>query len=58
MSGNQATQKINKKERICKYCGWNMDEPDLEILNFLHSDCWKEYRKNNLVYPMPGLISR
>ena len=56
MLGNQAAQKINKKERMCKYCGWNIDEPDLEILNFLHSDCWKEYRKDNLVYPMPGLV--
>jgi hypothetical protein len=53
MPKNQAIGKKNKKQRICKYCGWNIDEPDLEILSFLHSDCWKEYRKNNLVYPMP-----
>jgi hypothetical protein len=40
-------------ERICKYCGWNMDEPDLEVLSFFHQDCWKNYRKEGLLYPMP-----
>jgi hypothetical protein len=43
---------INPK-RICKYCGWDMDEPDLEILYFFHEDCWKDYRKDGLLYPMP-----
>jgi hypothetical protein len=43
----------NYDKRICSYCGWNMDESDIEILNFFHSDCWKEYRKDGLVYPMP-----
>ena len=56
MPRNQAAQKVNKKVRICKYCGWNIDEPDLEILTFFHSDCWKEYRRNNIVYPMSGLV--
>jgi hypothetical protein len=45
-------QAIDPK-RICKYCGWNMDEPDLEVLSFFHQDCWKNYRKDGLVYPMP-----
>jgi hypothetical protein len=45
--------KKMKKKRICKYCGWDMDESDLEILTFFHSDCWKEYRKWGLLYPMP-----
>jgi hypothetical protein len=39
--------------RICKYCGINMDTADLEYLNFFHGTCWKEYRKNNEVYPFP-----
>jgi hypothetical protein len=43
----------NDDKRICKYCGWDMDESDLETLIFFHSDCWKEYRKDGLVYPMP-----
>lgn len=42
-----------EKNRICKYCGWDMDEQDSEILAFFHSDCWKEYRKDGLVEPMP-----
>jgi hypothetical protein len=52
--------KRNKKKRICKYCGWDMDESDIEILIFFHSDCWKEYRKeyrkDGLLYPMPGCV--
>jgi hypothetical protein len=40
-------------KRICKYCGWRLDEPDLEILAFFHSGCWKEYRKDGLLDPMP-----
>jgi hypothetical protein len=43
----------NDEKRMCKYCGWDMDESDIEILFFFHSDCWKEYRKDGLVYPMP-----
>jgi hypothetical protein len=45
--------KMKKKKRICKYCGWDMDESNIEILIFFHSDCWKEYRKDGLLYPMP-----
>jgi len=30
-----------------------MDEPDPKILYFFHSDCWKEYRKDGLVDPIP-----
>ncbi|CAN5510576.1 hypothetical protein BH18THE2_BH18THE2_36840 [soil metagenome] len=26
-------------KRICKYCGWDIDEPDLEVLSFFHQDC-------------------
>lgn len=48
--------KKKKKKRICKYCGWDMDESDIEILIFFHSDCWKEYRKDGLLYPMPGCV--
>jgi hypothetical protein len=50
--GHNNNNYINNK-RICNYCGWNMDETDIEILIFFHSDCWKEYRKDGLVYPMP-----
>jgi len=42
-----------QKNRICKYCGWDLDEPDPEVLAFLHSGCWKEYRKNGILDPMP-----
>ena len=41
-------------KRICKYCGWRLDEPDHEILAFFHSGYWKEYRKDGLLDPMPG----
>jgi hypothetical protein len=33
-----------------------MDTADLEYLNFFHGTCWKEYRKNNEVYPFPENI--
>jgi hypothetical protein len=39
--------------KICDYCGWNIEEQDLEILHFFHSDCWKDYRKDGLLNPMP-----
>jgi DNA-binding response OmpR family regulator len=42
-----------ENKRICKYCGWRLDEPDPEILAFFHSGCWKEYRKDGLLDPMP-----
>lgn len=42
-----------EKKRICRYCGWDLDEPDSEILFFFHSGCWKEYRKDGLLDPMP-----
>jgi hypothetical protein len=45
-------QNISSK-RICKFCGWDIDEPDLEVLSFFHQDCWKNYRKEGLLYPMP-----
>lgn len=41
------------KERICDYCGINMDNPWLDILKFFHEDCWKQYRKDGKIYPMP-----
>jgi hypothetical protein len=47
---------MKEKKRICKYCGWDMDEPDLEILGFFHSDCWKMYRADGLLYPMPKSV--
>jgi hypothetical protein len=46
-------RKATNPKRICKYCGWDMDEPDLEVLSFFHRDCWKDYRIDGLVYPMP-----
>lgn len=49
-------KRKKKEKRICKYCGWDMDESDIEILIFFHSDCWKEYRKDGLLYPMPGYV--
>ncbi|MGC1932848.1 MAG: response regulator [Candidatus Nitrosopolaris sp.] len=42
-----------ENKRICKYCGWRLDEPDPEIPAFFHSGCWKEYRKDGLLDPMP-----
>ena len=43
-----------KGKSLCKYCGWNIEEEqDSKILYFFHSDCWKEYRKDGLVNPMP-----
>jgi hypothetical protein len=43
-----------KGKSLCKYCGWNIEEEqDPKILYFFHSDCWKEYRKDGLVNPMP-----
>jgi hypothetical protein len=41
------------KGRICNYCGINMDIPWLDILKFFHEDCWKQYRKDGKLYPMP-----
>jgi hypothetical protein len=41
------------QKRICKYCGWDMDEPDFEVLSFFHQDCWKNCRRDGLLYPMP-----
>jgi hypothetical protein len=26
------------RERFCKYCGWDVDEPDLEVLSFFHQE--------------------
>jgi hypothetical protein len=25
---------LNLKDKVCKYCGWNVDEPDLEVCPF------------------------
>jgi hypothetical protein len=41
------------KGRICDYCGINMDIPCLDILKFFHEDCWKRYRKDDKIYPLP-----
>jgi hypothetical protein len=41
------------KGRICDYCGINMDIPWLNVLKFFHGDCWKQYRKDGKIYPMP-----
>lgn len=43
-----------EQKRICRFCGWDLDEQDPKILTFFHSECWKEYRKLGLVDPMPG----
>ena len=44
-----------KKGRICDYCGINMDIPWLDILIFFHEDCWKQYRKDGKLYPLPKM---
>jgi hypothetical protein len=41
------------KGRICDYCGINIDIPWLDILIFFHEDCWKQYRKDGKLYPLP-----
>ncbi|MFL6383516.1 MAG: hypothetical protein ACJ712_00925 [Nitrososphaeraceae archaeon] len=41
------------KGRICNYCGINIDIPWLDVLKFFHQDCWKRYRKDHKLYPMP-----
>ena len=41
------------KGRICDYCGINIDIPWLDVLKFFHEDCWKQYRKDGKIYPMP-----
>ena len=41
------------KGRICDYCGINIDIPWLDVLKFFHEDCWKQYRKDGKMYPMP-----
>jgi hypothetical protein len=51
VSRSDPNQTISSR-RICKFCGWDIDEPDLEILSFFHQDCWKSYRKDGLLYPM------
>jgi hypothetical protein len=44
------------KGRICDYCGINMDIPWLDILKFFHKDCWKQYREDGKLYPMPKYV--
>ena len=39
--------------RICEYCGINIDIPWIDILKFFHQDCWKQYRRDGRLYPMP-----
>jgi len=39
--------------RICKYCAVNTDIEDQELLKWFHGTCWQNYRKSNIVYPMP-----
>jgi hypothetical protein len=41
------------KGKFCDYCGINMDIPWLDILIFFHEDCWKQYRKDGKLYPLP-----
>ncbi len=41
------------KGRICDYCGVNIDIPWLNVLRFFHEDCWKDYRKDGKLYPLP-----
>jgi CheY-like chemotaxis protein len=53
---DELVRRVNaelEQKRRCKYCGWHLDEADPEVLAFLHSECWKEYRKNGILDPMP-----
>jgi hypothetical protein len=43
-----------KGERLCQYCGINIDIPYKDILFEIHSQCWKQYRLDNKTYPMPS----
>ena len=43
-----------KGERLCQYCGVNIDIPYKDILFEIHGECWKQYRLDNKLYPMPG----
>jgi hypothetical protein len=45
-----------KRETICFVCGWDFSSKDLELLGFLHAECWKEYRKRGFLYPMPDNV--
>jgi len=44
------------KGKFCDYCGINMDIPWLDILIFFHEDCWKQYRKDGKLYPLPNML--
>ena len=33
---------IRDPTKLCEYCGWDIEEQDLEILSFFHCDCWIE----------------
>jgi hypothetical protein len=41
-------------ERLCQYCGINIDIPYKSILFEIHNECWKQYRLHNKLYPLPG----
>jgi hypothetical protein len=46
----------SNKGRICDYCGITIDIPWLDILKFFHEDCWKQYRKDGMLYPLPKYV--
>jgi hypothetical protein len=43
-----------KGERLCEYCGINIDIPYKDILFEIHKECQKKYRLDDKLYPMPG----
>jgi hypothetical protein len=47
---------LNKKMRKCDYCGWDIDTIDLDALFEVHGECWKLYRRDGKLYPMPGNV--
>jgi len=56
ISDNRASSYIigtRVPTKLSEYCVWDIEEQDLEILSFFHCDCWKEYRKDGLLNPMP-----
>jgi hypothetical protein len=53
-AGHIKTKK--EGEKICFVCGWDFSSKDLELLRFLHAECWKEYRKRGILYPMPDNV--
>jgi hypothetical protein len=39
--------------KICDYCGINIDIPWLDILKFFQRICWKQFRKDGKLEPLP-----